>query len=80
MSKENIINEMMKEIIELKERVSKMEGQMDIVLERLDRIESKLDKATQNKNSQIYKYATYWLLIILSFLAALFGIGWRPPS
>jgi len=69
------------DIIELKERVARLETQIDLVLKRLDRIEQKMDKIMVNRygNSNLYKWVTLWIGMVLSFVATLFGLGWVPP-
>jgi type VI protein secretion system component VasF len=60
---------------------------MDIV-ERLSRLEAKVEdlgremselKAEMRRRNGMMKWMVVMLGMILSFVAALFGLGWRPP-
>ena len=48
------------------------------VKEELRKIESELRRARERNNSMM-KYTITMLVIILSFVAALLGMGWSPP-
>lgn len=59
------------------------------ILERLTRVETKIEdvekrmddlKEEITRSKDYMKYLIIILSLILSFVAAMFGMGWRPPS
>lgn len=54
---------------------------LDKKVEKIDVLEAKLDiiAKSMNKRNNYMKFTIVLLGIILSFVAAMFGLGWRPP-
>ena len=67
-------DELVKELIKINERLARIET-------RLDNIEQDIDELKQvvNKRNGYLKFTLVLLGMVLSFVAAMFGLGWRPP-
>ena len=61
-------------IMELIERVSKLESQVEDL-----KGEIKALKTIILKRNSLMKYTIIILGMLMSFIAAMFGLGWRPP-
>ena len=72
---------------ELLQRVASLEAKVKDVDARLTSVEDKIDKIVEmliaQKNGMIrFIVGTFVtiIIIILSFIATLFGLGWKPPT
>ena len=61
----------------LETKVEDMEKMLQDISKRLDQLDKKIMSLSANHVS--VKWFTYLLVILLSFVAAMFGLGWRPP-
>jgi len=74
-------------LYELLQRVASLEAKVKDVDARLTSVEDKIDKIVEmliaQKNGMIrFIVGTFVtiIIIILSFIATLFGLGWKPPT
>ena len=74
-------------LYELLQRVASLEAKVKDVDARLTNVEDKIDKIVEmliaQKNGMIrFIVGTFVtiIIIILSFIATLFGLGWKPPT
>lgn len=63
------------EVREVRERLARVEARLDEIEKRLDRLEALLAR----RNGYL-KWMALMTAMILSFVAAMFGLGWRPPG
>ena len=68
-------------IMDHENRISRLEERFNILSEKIDSIDQKLDLVIRivSTNNSTQKYIVIVLIIILSFTAAVLGIGWMPP-
>ena len=68
-------------ILKLIEDVNYMKGIVDTISQRLESIDKRLDRLEQKLGKSVdIKYVIIIIIIILSFVGAMFGLGWSPPS
>jgi len=74
-------------LAELLQRVASLEAKVKSIDSRLSNVENKIDKVmemlvTQKNGIVRFIVGTFVaiIVIILSFIAALFGLGWEPPT
>ena len=69
-------------LMEMKRDIGEMNGKIDQIDKRLSEVEErleKLEKAVYRSGNRIHvKYFIIAVGVVLSFVAALFGLGWRP--
>ncbi len=68
----------------LETRVEYMEKMLQDIYNRLDNMDKRITElsdriATMDVNHVSVKWLIYMVVILLSFVAAMFGLGWRPP-
>lgn len=62
-------------------RITRLEEKYESIDSRLDDMDKKIDLLIQivSQNKMNQKTTIIILIIILSFIATMFGLGWRPP-
>lgn len=70
-------DEIVYRLARLETKVEDMEKMLQDISDRLDKLDKKIMLMSSNHVS--VKWFTYLLIILLSFVAAMFGLGWRPP-
>ena len=68
----------------LETRVEYIEKMLQDIYNRLDNVDKRITElsdrlATADTNHVSIKWLIYVIVILLSFVAAMFGLGWRPP-
>jgi len=60
---------------EIIERLARLE-------QKVEDLEKKIDELTQmiTQHNGYFKWMAIMMSIVLSFVAAMFGLGWRPPT
>jgi len=78
---EQIYNMLRAEISALSNRIFEIQNDIAEMKERLARLETKVDaiESELRKRNGMMKWTIVLLGMILSFVAAMFGMGWRPP-
>jgi len=71
----DIRDELFKTLLRIESRISKLEARMDDMEKEIRDIKQEL-----SKRNGYFKYMIILITIILSFVAAMFGMGWRPPT
>ena len=67
-------DELVRELIKINERLARIETRLDNIEQDIDEL-----KQTVNKRNGYLKFIIVMVGMVLSFVATMFGMGWRPP-
>jgi len=59
--------------LSLEERIAALEAKVDLLIDKVNQLEREI-----NSKNNLLKYMVMMYLSTLSFIAALFGLGWKP--
>ena len=74
------IKELKKRIDELEERIDTINTKLSVIGERVIRIDEDVKFIKKQIISNGRKYTLYVLAMVLSFIAAVLGLHWVPPT